>query len=120
MDNDQPCPADVTPQLWELILSTNKDTAAMRSQLDSLEEKFSVLDSKGNQHDCDITELRGAVNVLTARLARSDIEQRSLRHEVQDLQAHSMKEYLISHFDSATPVCREFRGEDCSSVIKMY
>ena len=120
MDNDQPCPPDVNPQLWEVILSTNKDTTAMRSQLDSLEEKFSALDAKGNQHDSDITELRGAVNVLTARLTRSDIEQRSLRREVQDLQSHSMKENIIFHFDSATPVCREFRGEDCTSVIKMF
>ena len=120
MASDTKCPSDVNPQLWEIINTTNRNTTAMCAKLDLLENKFSELDSKGKERDNEIKELRQAVNVLSARLGRSDIEQRSLRQDLHELQSHSMKENLIFNFDRNTSVCREIRGEDCASVIRVF
>ena len=121
------CPEGVIPQLWDMMVSqTNKldsikeDTEQTRNRVEQLENKFTTLEKSGSDNQSDIKQLQDTVKLLSAQLERSGIEQRSLRHTLQDLQSQSMKDNLIFNFDQKSSPCREIKGENCTSVIKIF
>ena len=71
----------MTTKMWGLMQSIKSDTEVTRDRLITVETRVDKLEETNVTHEEEFAEMKLAVNVLTSRLSRSEINQRSLKRE---------------------------------------
>jgi len=113
-------PPDTNPFLWMATRSIKRDTHATKESLANLEVRTKALEEDYKDHDTSIDHLKSAVEVLTAKVKRSEITQSQLQNEIEDLKSRSMRENLIFNFNPNAVDYKEAKNEDCVKKIHAF
>lgn len=68
----------------------------------------------------DIIQMKRTIDLLSARLVRTELASSRMQDDLNAEISHSMKYNLVFHFDAAGNVGKEIAGESCVGIIKHF
>lgn len=117
-------PEGVHPALWNILSeikttteSTKKSVDDLRGEHLSFENRLDEAEGKVDILVSKVSDLSYKVDVLTARLSRSETEKRRLANEIEQLKAKSMGRNLIINVNDSY---KEVKSENVHNVVKKF
>lgn len=111
---------DILPLIWLGIKSIKQDTQSTNTAIDDLQLRTKALEEVNAGQSDDLRELRNTVQLLQARLTRSEISQQQMANDLEDLKSRGMKDNVIIRFDPAVVDYKEVQGENCVALVGSF
>jgi len=115
-----PTDSEILSLVWLGIKSIKSDTTSLRTDVDALDIRTKAIEEANLERDDDLQSLQNTVQMMQARLVRSEIHQKHLSEEIEDIKSRSMRDNIIFNFDQAATDFKESRGENCLELIHSF
>ena len=119
LDSDE-MPKDILPMVWLGIKSIIRDNSSLRDDIQDIQLRTTNLEETNIARDEHIDSLQKSVEMMEAKMVRSDKIQQSLTNELDDLKSRSMRDNIIVNFDPAAIDFKEAKGENCVGLVLAF
>lgn len=120
LKSDELPTGDFLPLIWFGIKSIKQDTKSTNNAIDNLQLHTKVLEEANAGQDDDIRMLRNTVQLLQARLTRSEMSQQQMASDLENLKSRCMRDNVIIRFDPAVEDYKEAHGENCAALVGSF
>ena len=119
LDSDE-MPKDILPMVWLGIKSIIRDNSFLRDDIQDIQLRTTNLEETNIARDEHIDSLQKSVEMMEAKMVRSDKIQQSLMNELDDLKSRSMRDNIFFNFDPAAIDLKEAKGENCVGLVLVF